>query len=43
MLNELKEFIQSNPDARELKRAVVVQMFLKGYKHRESSHLLKTL
>ena len=35
MLEDLKEFIQSNPDARELKRAVAVQMFLKGYKHRE--------
>jgi putative transposase len=35
MLCELKEFVQSNPDARELKRAVAVQMFLKGYKHRE--------
>lgn len=35
MLEELNEFIQSNPDARELKRAVAVQMFLKGYKHRE--------
>jgi putative transposase len=35
MLDELKDFIDSNPDARELKRAVAVQMFLKGYKHRE--------
>lgn len=35
MLEDLNEFIQSNPDARELKRAVAVQMFLKGYKHRE--------
>jgi hypothetical protein len=35
MLPELKDFIQSNPDARELKRAVAVQMFLNGYKHRE--------
>jgi putative transposase len=32
---ELKDFIQSNPDARELKRAVAVQMFLKGSKHRD--------
>lgn len=37
MLEDLKEFIASNPDARELKRAVAVQMFLKGYKHREIS------
>ena len=35
MLEELNEFIQSNPDARELKRAIAIQMFLKGYKHRE--------
>ena len=35
MLEDLNEFIVSNPDARELKRAVAVQMFLKGYKHRE--------
>jgi putative transposase len=35
MLSELKDFIQSNPDARELKRALAVQMYLNGYKHRE--------
>ena len=35
MLDDLNEFIHCNPDARELKRAVAVQMFLKGYKHRE--------
>ncbi len=35
MEDELNEFIQSNPDARELKRAIAIQMFLKGYKHRE--------
>lgn len=35
MLDELQDFINSNPDARELKRAVAVQMVLKGYKHRE--------
>ena len=35
MLEELTEFIQSNPDPRELKRAITVQMQLKGYKHRE--------
>jgi len=35
MLEDLSSFIQSNPDARELKRAVAVQMFLKGFKHRE--------
>lgn len=35
MLEDLTDFIDSNPDAREFKRAVAVQMFLKGYKHRE--------
>lgn len=35
MPDELHDFIASNPDARELKRAVAVQMFRKGYKHRE--------
>lgn len=35
MLGDLKPFIDFNPDARELKRAVAVQIFLKGYKHRE--------
>ena len=35
MLEELTLFIKSNPDPRELKRALTVQMWLKGYKHRE--------
>jgi len=35
MLDELNDFIHSNRDAREFKRAVAVQMFIKGYKHRE--------
>lgn len=35
MLDDLNEFIHFNPDVRELKRAVAVQMFLRGYKHRE--------
>lgn len=35
MLNPLNELLQSNPDPRELKRAVAVKMFLQGYKHRE--------
>jgi putative transposase len=35
MVEELTEFIQSNPDARELKRAITVKMWLKGYKQRE--------
>jgi len=39
-LEDLQEFIQSNPDPRELKRAVAVQMFLQGYKHREIQGIL---
>lgn len=35
MLDDLTTFIQSNPDPRELKRAIAVQMWQKGYKHRE--------
>jgi putative transposase len=35
VLDDLNDFIRSNPDARELKRAVAVGMCLKGYKHRE--------
>ena len=41
MLTELTEFIQSNPDSRELKRAVTVKMWLKGYKHREIQESLE--
>ena len=40
MLDDLNEFIQSNPDPRELKRAVAVQMFLQNYKHREIQQVL---
>ena len=40
MLEELNEFIQSNPEARELKRAVAVKMFPQGYKHREIQGIL---
>jgi len=40
MTNELKAFIQSNPDARELKRATAVEMYLQGYKHREIQDIL---
>ncbi len=35
MIDDLTTFIQSNPDPRELKRAIAVQMWQKGYKHRE--------
>ncbi len=34
-MEELKAFIQSNPDPRELKRALAVKMTLQGYPHRE--------
>lgn len=34
-LGALLEFIQSNPEPRELKRAVAVQMALEGYRHQE--------
>lgn len=40
MLDDLNEFIQSNPDPRELKRVVAVQMFLQDYKHREIQAIL---
>ena len=40
MLDGLNKFIQSNPDPRELKRAVAVQMFLQNYKHREIQAIL---
>jgi putative transposase len=40
MLEDLTAFIQSNPDTRELKRAIAVQMFLKGFKHREMGESL---
>jgi putative transposase len=35
MVEELTDFIKSNPDPRELKRALAIQMWLNGYKHRE--------
>jgi len=40
MLDDLNEFIQSNPDPRELKRAIAVEMFMQGYKHREIQEIL---
>lgn len=36
----LEEFIAHNPDPRELKRAVAVQMRLQGLKHREIQAIL---
>lgn len=40
MLN-LEDFIQSNPDPRELKRALAVKMSLEGYTHRQIIPILK--
>lgn len=40
-MKELEAFIESNPDPRELKRALAVRMTLLGYKHREIQNLLQ--
>lgn len=40
MLAELNKLIQSNPDSRESKRAVAVQMYLQGQRHREIQEVL---
>lgn len=34
-MEELNTFIESNPDPRELKRAIAVKMTLQGYRHQE--------
>lgn len=39
-MEEVVEFIQSNPDSRELKRALAVQMVLKGYLYRQIAEIL---
>ena len=39
-MEELVEFIQSNPDSRELKRALAVQMVLKGYLYRQIAEIM---
>lgn len=39
-MEELVEFIQSNPDSRELKRGLAVQMVLKGYLYRQIAEIL---
>ena len=43
MLEELTEFIQSNPEPRELKRAITVSMQLQGYKQREIQEILSVI
>lgn len=40
MTDDLTQFIESNPDPRELKRALAVQMFLSNLKHREIQAIL---
>ena len=39
-MEELIEFIQANPDPRELKRALAVQMLMQNYKHSTIGHIL---
>lgn len=40
-MDKLSQFIQGNPDPRELKRALAVQMVLQDYRHREIQALLQ--
>lgn len=40
-MEELNAFIESNPDPRELKRALAVCMVSEGYKHREIIKILQ--
>ncbi|HEY9875699.1 MAG TPA: helix-turn-helix domain-containing protein [Candidatus Obscuribacterales bacterium] len=40
MRTDLNKLIQSNPDSRELKRAVAVQMYLQGQRHRQIQEVL---
>jgi transposase len=40
-MEELNAFIESNPDPRELKRALAVRMTLRGYPHREIMKILQ--
>ena len=39
-VEELIEFIQGNPDPRELKRALAVQMVMQNYKHSTIGNIL---
>ena len=39
-MEELVEFVQSNPDSKELKRALAVQMVLKDYLYRQIAEIL---
>lgn len=40
-MDQLSQFIQDNPDPRELKRALAVQMVLQDYRHREIQGVLQ--
>jgi putative transposase len=40
-MDELSQFIHSNPDARELKRALAVQMVQQRHKHRQIQSVLQ--
>lgn len=40
-MDELSQFIQGNPDPRELKRALAVQMVLQNYRHRKIQTVLQ--
>lgn len=40
-MEELNAFIESNPDSRELKRALAVKMTLQGYSHRQIQAILQ--
>jgi putative transposase len=40
-MEELDAFIESNPDPRELKRAIAVRMTLRGHPHREIMNILQ--
>jgi len=40
-MEELETFIKSNPDPRELKRAMAVRMTLRGHPHREIIKILQ--
>lgn len=41
LMDELRQFIQDNPDPRELKRGLAVQMVLQDYRHREIQSILQ--
>lgn len=40
-MEQLNAFIESNPDPRELKRAIAVRMTLEGYRHQEIIKVLQ--